>query len=116
MALARRSRERGVDYWPGFVDAQHPGDVLRDLPVELDQRGCELVELGAPAGLHHGRARIEEHLGLKHEAVADDPDVGPIAQNRAQPAEEFRAEARQFLHALRQREIEPLAEIGDASL
>src|SRR5437588_1676784 len=21
MALARRSRERGVDYWPGFVDA-----------------------------------------------------------------------------------------------
>ena len=21
MALARRSRERGIDYWPGFVDA-----------------------------------------------------------------------------------------------
>ena len=80
------------------------------------ERARELVELGAAARLHHGRAGIEEHLRLEHEAVADHADVRPVAEDRAQPAEEFGAEARQFLHALRQREIEPLAEIGDARL
>ena len=41
---------------------------------------------------------------------------GPVAENGAQPAEEFRAVARQFLHPLRQRDVQPLAEIGDLAL
>ena len=85
--------------------------------LELDQRAGELVELGAALGLvERGLAGIEEHLGLEHEAVADDADVGPVAENGAQPPEEVGAVARQFLHPLRQRHVEPLAEIGDAGL
>src|SRR5205085_12014643 len=84
--------------------------------LQFDQRPRELVELGAAARLDDSRSGIEAHLGLEHETIADDPDVGAIAEDRAQPAEEFRAEARQFLHALRQREIEPLPEIGNARL
>ena len=98
------------------VDAQHPGDVGGNLPVEFDQHGRELVELGAAFGLEHRLAGIEEHFRLEHEAVADDADVRPLAEDRAQPPEKVRAVARQFLHALRQRDIEPLAEIGDAAL
>ena len=63
-----------------------------------------------------GLAGVEEQFGLEHEAVADDADVRPVAENFAQAAEEVGAVARQFLHALRQREIEPLAEIGDPGL
>src|SRR5205807_6846147 len=55
---------------------------------------------------------IEEHLGLEHETVADDANVRAVAQNGAQPAKEFRTVARQFLHPLRQCDIEALAEIG----
>ena len=84
--------------------------------LQLGERGRELVELGAALGLDRRRAGIEEHFRLEHEAVADDADVRPIAEDRAQPAEELRAEARELLHALGQREVEPLAEIGDARL
>ena len=98
------------------VDPQHPGDLARDLLVELDQRGGELVEFGAAFRQQQRLAGVEEHFGLEHEAVADDADVRPVAEDGAQAAEEFRAVARQFLHALRQRDVEPLAEIGDAAL
>ena len=53
---------------------------------------------------------------MEHEAVADDADVGPVAEDVAQLAEKVRAVARQFLHALRQRQVQPLAEIGEAQL
>ena len=62
------------------------------------------------------RAAGEEHLGLEHEAVADDLDIVAVAEDLAQLAEEVRAVARQFLHALGERHIQPLAEIGDAGL
>ena len=53
---------------------------------------------------------------MEHEAVADDADVGPVAEDVAQLAEKVGAVARQFLHALRQRQVQPLAEIGEAQL
>src|SRR6185312_15805247 len=58
----------------------------------------------------------EEHLRLEDEAVADDADIRTIAENVAQLAEEIRAVARQFLHALRQRDVQTLAEVGDVQL
>ena len=59
---------------------------------------------------------LSKHFRLEHEAVADDADIGAIAQNGAQAAEEFRTVARQFLHALRQRDVQALAEIGNPPL
>ena len=61
-------------------------------------------------------AEFEQHRGFEHEAVADDADVGPRAENLAQAAEEVGAVARELLHLLRQRDVEPLAEIGDLGL
>ena len=83
---------------------------------ELEQRGRELVELGAAFRPQHRCAAVEEHFGLEHEAVADDADVGAIAEDFAQLAEEVRPVARQFLHALRQRDVQALAEVGDVQL
>ena len=54
------------------VDPQHPGDLARDLLVEIDQRGGELVEFGAAFGQQHRLAGVEEHFRLEHKAVADD--------------------------------------------
>ena len=70
------------------VDPQHPGDLARDAAVELEQGAGELVELDSALGLVEGcLAAVEEHLGLEHEAIADDPDVGPIAEDGAQAPE-----------------------------
>ena len=44
------------------------------------------------------------------------PDIGPVAEDGAQASEELRTVARQFLHPLRQRDVQPLAEIGDPPL
>src|SRR5262245_47767417 len=74
------------------VDAQHPRDLARYLLFELEQRGGEPVKLGTTLGLvERGLAGVEEHFRLEHEAVADDPDVGAIAENRAQPPKEVGA-------------------------
>ena len=98
------------------VDAQHPGMSPGISLVEVDQRGGELVELRLPGRVDAGLAGIEEHLRLEHEAVADDADVGPVAEHLPQAAEELGAVARQLLHLLRERHVEPRAEIGDARL
>ena len=58
----------------------------------------------------------EEHLRLEDEAVADHPDVGTVAENLAEPAEEVGAIARQLLDALGERHVEPAPEIGDLGL
>ena len=58
----------------------------------------------------------EQHLRLEDEAVADDADVGPVAEDLAQPPEEVGAVARQFLHALGERDVQPPAEVGDLGL
>ena len=98
------------------VDPQHPADLARNLLVQIDQRGCELIQLGAALGQQQGLTGVKKYFRLEHETVADDADIGAIAQNGAQAAEEFRTVARQFLHALRQRDVQALAEIGDAAL
>ena len=63
-----------------------------------------------------GIPRREQHLRLEDEAVANDPDIRPIAQDLAQPPEELRAIARELLHLARERCVEALAEIGDLHL
>ena len=56
------------------IDAEHPIDVLRDLAGDIEQHAGDLVELGAPFRLEHGLPGVEEHLGLQHETVADNPE------------------------------------------
>ena len=58
-------------------------------------------------------ARREQHFRLEHETVADDADVLAIGQDFAQPAEEIRPVAVELLHALRQRDVQAPAEVGD---
>src|SRR6266849_4491330 len=98
------------------VDTEHPGDLGRYLPFEIEERDRELVEFAAALGVEDRGAGVEEQLGLEHEAVAYDPDIGPCPENLPQLAEKVGAIARQFLHALGQRYIEPLAQVGDAGL
>ena len=99
------------------VDAQHPGDVGRNLLVEVDERRrrCGRARRDASGRIVAWPA-LEQHLGLEHEAVADDADVGPVAEDLAQPPEEIRAVAGELLHPLRQRDVEPAAEVGDLGL
>ena len=103
-----------MSVWPSTRSTQLISDGI--CFSRSSKRGGEFVEFGAAFRPQHRRAGIEEHLGLEHEAVADDADIRAVAEDFAQLAEEVRAVARQFLHALRQRDVEPLAEIGDAQL
>ena len=74
------------------VDAQHPGDLAGNLFLKFQQRGGETVELGAPLRLvERGLGGVEEYFRLEHKAVADDANVGTIAEDRAQAAEEIGA-------------------------
>ncbi len=98
------------------VDAQHPGDVGRDLPLELGERGRDLVDLAPPFRPQHRLAGVEQHFRLQHEAVAHFLDVGTIAEDQAQAAEEIRAVALQLLHLLGERDVEALAEVGNLRL
>ena len=68
------------------------------------------------SGFSSGLAGGKQHFRLEHEAVADDAHVLAVAEDLAQAAEEIGAVARQLLHPLRQRHVEPGAEIGDAGL
>src|SRR5262249_46163541 len=80
------------------VDAQHPGDLARNLLFEFEQRDGEPVEFGETLGLVERRpGGVEEHFRLEHEAIADDADVGSIAENHPQPPEEVGTVAREFL-------------------
>ena len=98
------------------IDAQHPGDVGRNFGLELLQRIGQLQHFGLAFGVQRRLALGEQHLCLEHEAVAHHQDVGALRQDLAQPAEEFRAIARQLLHALGKRRVQPLAEVGDLGL
>jgi len=69
------------------VYAQHPVDLGWNLLFQIKQRAGELVELGAAFGPQRRLPRVEEHFGLEHEAVADDADVRPVAEDVAQLAE-----------------------------
>jgi hypothetical protein len=109
---AERRRLDGIDVGMP-VDAQHPGDVFRDLALELFQRIGKLQHLLLALRIQRGLALLEQHLRLEHEAVAHHQNVGALRQDLPRPPEEFRTVARQLLHPLRQRRVQPLAEIRD---
>ncbi len=98
------------------INAQHPGDLARNLFFQFEQRRRKLVEFGKTFRAQGRGSRVKEDLGLEHEAVADHADFGAVAEDRIQAPEEFRAVTREFLHALRQRDIQALAEFGNARL
>ena len=79
---------------------------MRDHRIELGF--CGLAELGA--------AGREQDFGLEDKAVADDADIGAVADDLAQAAEELGTVARQLLHLARQRGVEAAPEIDDLAL
>ena len=66
----------------------------------------ELVDRLQALDRHRRLAGREQHLGLEHEAVADDADVAAVLQQFAQAAEEVGAIALQLLHLAGQRRVE----------
>ena len=68
---------------------------------------------GGLPGQHRGAA-VKKELGLEYEAIAGHPDIRVVAKDLVQLAEKFRTVTQQFLHALRQRHVQTLPEIGDA--
>ena len=62
------------------------------------------------------RTGREQHFRLEDETVADDADIGTVAEDLAQAPEEVRAIARQLLNPLGESDIEALAEVGDRRL
>ena len=91
----------------------------RNLAIKIEQCGsAELVEFpGLTFRQQHILTGVEKYLGLEHEAIAGQcANVGPIAKNRSQPPKESGAVARQPCNALRERNIQPLAEISDMRL
>src|SRR6476660_9959559 len=99
------------------VDTQHPGDLARYLLFQFKQRAGERVELGATLGRGEGGlACIDKYFRLEYEAVPDDADIGPVAEDRAQPSEEVGPVSRQLLHPLGERHVAALAEVSDARL
>src|SRR5215470_8018936 len=98
------------------IDAEYPGDFGRDLLFEIEERDRELIKLAAALSIQNRRTGVEEQLRLEHETIAHHPDVRPRSENFSQLAEEVGAIARQLLHPLGQRHIEPLTEVSDAGL
>ena len=98
------------------IHAQHPVDLRRNLLGEIEQRDSQLLHLRLPFRVEFVAAGGEEHFGLEDEPVADDADVFAVRQDFAQPPEEIGAITVQFLHPLRQRDIETATEIGDLDL
>ena len=103
-----------LSVWPST--RKHPRNVGWDIRGDLFHRGRDLVEFGHALGFEIGLAGIEEHLGLEHEAVADDADIGAIAEDISQAAKEIGAIARKLLDLLGERDVQPRSEIGDSRL
>ena len=96
------------------VDAHHPGDLGWNLALEIGDGSRKLVEFGPPLRVERRLAAFEKDFRFEHETVADDADARPLSEDIAQTTEEIRAVARQFLHLLRERHVQPRAEIGNA--
>ncbi len=89
--------------WPSTSRIQlRSGGILGG---NLFERGDDRVELLLGGTRQIGAARREQHFGLEHEAVADNPDVGPVAKNLSQTAEELGAITGQFLDLAGQRKV-----------
>src|SRR5262249_9051412 len=98
------------------VDAENPGKVGWNLFLQFDQRAGDLVELDPALRLQIGPGGVEKHFGLQHEAVAHHTHVRTVAEDLTKLSEKIRTVALEFVYSLRQREIEPLTELGDARL
>ena len=98
------------------VDPQDPIDIRWDAGGDFLQGVGEGGELLLPLLADLRRAGAEEHFRLEDEAVADDLDVGAVAQHLAQLAEEFGAIAGELLDLVGERLVEPLAEIDHLDL
>ena len=71
---------------------------------------------GPASGFSDRGAGREQHLGLEHEPVADHADIRAVAEDLAEAAEEVGPVAGEFLDLLRQRDVQPASELGDARL
>ena len=71
---------------------------------------------GRASGFRSAEPESNSTSDGKDEAVADDLEVRAGAEHLAQLAEEVGAVARQLLHLLGERHVQPLAEIGDLHL
>jgi hypothetical protein len=98
------------------VDLQDPRQIARDLVGNCAQAVGQLAQLVPAARLDVGRAGREQDLGLEHEAVADHPHVGALAEQLPQPAEELGAEAAQLLDLAGERDAQLAAQVGDRDL
>ncbi len=98
------------------VDPEDPIELGGNLARELQECARQPRQLGLALFAQLGRSGFEQHLGLEHEAVADDADVRVLAEDLAQAAEELGAVARQFLHLAGERDVEAPAEVGDLDL
>src|SRR3546814_8234277 len=90
------------------VDAQDPFDVVVNLGGDLLERIRKLGKLFLAVFADLGRSGIEQHFRLEDEPVADDLDVRTVAEDLAQPPEEFGAVSRQLLDLHGERGVEPL--------
>src|SRR5580700_11728928 len=98
------------------VDPQDPGNIGGNLALEVEHGGSERIQGLPPGGANVGLADVEQHRRLEHEAVADHANVGPRAEDLPQAPEKVGAIAVELLNLLRQRDVEPLAEVGDFRL
>ena len=98
------------------LDLKDPVDLVRYACGDLLQRRRQFPELAAAVVPQFCGARVEQQLGLEHEAVADDADVRVVAQHLAQLPEKFRAVPLQLVDPLRQQGVEPLAQVGELHL
>ena len=91
-----RGELRGVDgALVGMaVDADHPWDIRRNLLSSSTRAQAMRSISPEPPGRRKAWPGREQHLGLEHEAVADDAHVGTGAEDLPQAPEEVGAVAR----------------------
>ena len=88
----------------------------RDLGGDLLQGGENRIQFLFGGVAEFGAARREQHLGLEYEAIALDADTRAVAEDLAQPTEEFRAIAPQLLDLFDEGKVEFLPKLGDLAL
>jgi hypothetical protein len=103
-----------LSVWPST--RKHPVDFIGDLAGKLDDRLRQLRHLLRSSRVELTATRGEQNLRLEHETVANHPHIFAARQDLAQAAEEIGAVAVELLHPLRQRDIQPTAEIGNLRL
>ena len=99
------------------VDLQHPAECRSGFRRRAARTASpSLSSSSAPCRADLVGAGGEQHLRLEDETVADDADVGAVAEDLAEAPEEVGAVARQLLDALGERDVEAPAEVGDLGL